>query len=105
VVGTVILVTTFLKKKRARPGRRFLNSSKKAPPPRLTAHVFNLPAPLPIRVPLGFLVKGMWGNILNHTRRFVNSDFFTAFFKKTFNRKIRLADIRKGLRTFKPQSP
>jgi hypothetical protein len=36
LVGTVILVRTFLKKKSARPGRKFLNSRRKAPPLCLT---------------------------------------------------------------------
>ena len=67
--------------------------------------VFNLPEPFPIRTPLGFLVNGMWGNILNQTFRFVISDFLTAFFKKTFIRKIFLAEIRKGLKTRRPASP
>jgi|TARA_B110000114_G_scaffold179476_2_gene213949 hypothetical protein len=104
-VGTVIFVITFLKKYRARPGRKFLNSSKKHPPLKLTNQVFNLPAPFPIRTPLAFLVKGMWGNMLNHTRRLVRSDFLTARFRKTFSLKIRFAEIRTGRRTRSPQSP
>jgi len=65
----------------------------------------SLPDPFPIRIPLGFLVKGRCGNVLNHTNRLVKSGLRTAFFKNTFNLKICLADMRKGCKVFNPQSP
>jgi hypothetical protein len=66
---------------------------------------FNLPAPLPIRIPFGFLVNGTWGNVLNQTSLLVTSGFLTAFFKKTFNLNICLEDILNGCKVNNPQSP
>jgi hypothetical protein len=48
----------------------------------------NFPLPLPIRIPLGFFVKGKWGNAKNQTNRLVRSDFLTALFKKSLNLNI-----------------
>jgi hypothetical protein len=48
----------------------------------------NLPLPLPILIPLGFLVKGKWGNAKNQENLLVLSDFFTARFKNNLNRNI-----------------
>jgi hypothetical protein len=89
----------------ARPGRKFLNSNIKTPPRKLMDHAFSLPAPFPILIPLDFFVSGTCGKVLNQILRFVISGFLTARFKKTFNRKICFADIRKGCNDIKPQSP
>ena len=87
-VGVGILVAMVLKKCTARPKRRFRNSKTKTPPQICICQAFSFPAPFPIRIPFGFLVNGICGNMLNHTRRFVTSGFLTAFFKKTLSRKI-----------------
>lgn len=100
-----ILVAIVLKKCTARPRRRFLNSNIKTPPQVCICQAFNLPAPFPIRIPLGFFVNGIWGNMLNHTKRFVISGFLTAFLIKTLSRKIWRDDIRKGCKVNNPQSP
>ena len=100
-----IFVATVLKKCIALPSRKFRNSKTKTPPQVWICQAFNLPAPLPILIPLGFLVNGIWGNILNHTRRLVASGFLTAFFKKTFNRKIWRDDILRGCKDKRPESP
>lgn len=105
IVGVGNLVATFLKKWIARPGRKFLNSKTNTPPRIWICHAFSLPEPFPIRIPLGFLVKGMWGNVLNQTKRLVISGLRTAFFKKTFKRKICLEDILRGCIVRNPQSP
>jgi len=104
-VGVGIFVAALLKNLIARPGRRFLNSNTKTPPRIWICQLFNLPAPFPIRWPLGFLVKGRCGNVLNHTNRPVMSGFLTAFFKNTLNLKIWREDIRRGCKVLRPQSP
>lgn len=104
-VGVGILVAARLKNLIARPGRRFLNSKMKTPPRIWICQLFNLPAPFPIRCPLGFLVNGRWGKVLNQTNRPVISGFRTAFFKKTLNLKIWRDDIRRGCKVLRPQSP
>ena len=100
-----ILVAIVLKKCIARPKRRLRNSKTNTPPQIWICQAFNLPAPFPIRIPLGFFVKGICGNILNHTIRLVTSGFLTAFFKNTLSRKIWREDIRKGCSVRSPQSP
>lgn len=103
VVGT--FVVTFLKKWTARPYRKFRNSKIKTPPLRLIDQALSFPAPLPIRIPLDFFVRGMCGKTLNQMRLFVISGFLTARLRKTFSRKICLADIRSGCSDSSPQSP
>jgi len=100
-----ILVAIVLKKCTARPSRRFLNSKIKTPPQVWICQALSLPAPFPIRIPLGFLVRGICGNILNHTSRLVISGFLIAFLRKTLSLKIWREDILKGCRVNKPQSP
>lgn len=100
-----IFVRILLKKCTARPGRKLRNSNTKSPPRILIDQALSLPAPFPIRIPLAFLVRGIWGKTLNQINRLVISDFLTAFFKNIFNRKICLDDIRKGCKVNRPESP
>ena len=55
--------------------------------------VDNLPAPLPIRIPLGFFVRGKWGKRLIHNERLVISGFREDLLRKILNRKIRFAEV------------
>ena len=55
--------------------------------------VESLPEPFPIRIPLGFFVKGRCGNRLIHIERLVRSGLREARFKKILNRKIRFAVV------------
>ena len=105
IVWVGILVAIVLKKCTARPSRKFLNSKIKTQQHVWICHSLSLPAPFPIRIPLGFLVSGIWGNMLNQTKRFVISGFFTAFLRKTLSLKIWREDIRKGCKVNSPQSP
>ena len=56
----------------------------------------NLPTPLPILTPLGFLETGRWGKTETQNDRRVISDLREDFFRKSFNRKIFFAEIRRG---------
>ncbi len=67
--------------------------------------VASLPAPLPIRIPLGLRERGRWGNIATQNDRLVQSDLREDLFKKSFNLKILLADIRKGFSNISPKFP
>ena len=87
---------TCLLKCAARPGRKFLNSTKLLPPRSWVYHVESLPAPFPILIPLGLRDRGRWGNIATQKDRFVQSDFREDRLRKSFSRKIRFAEIRKG---------
>ena len=73
-------------KNEERPFLKFLNSTKILPPEILVNQHSNLPLPLPIRTPLGFLVKGRWGKAKNQTNLLVRSDFLEARFKKSLKR-------------------
>ena len=65
----------------------------------------NLPAPFPIRIPLGFFDMGRWGKVENQNALFVKSDFLADLLRKSLNLNIRLAEIRKGLSSTKAMSP
>jgi hypothetical protein len=63
------------------------------------------PLPLPILIPLGFLVKGRCGKAKNQANLLVLSDFFTALFKNNLNLNICEADKWTGLRIIRPAPP
>ena len=65
----------------------------------------NLPAPLPIRIPFGFLESGKWGKTETQNARLVISDFRDDRFRNSFSRKIFLAEIRRGRSIAKPVVP
>jgi hypothetical protein len=92
-------------KKSDLPFLRFLNSIKIEPPDTLVNQHSSLPLPLPILIPLGFLVNGRWGNAKNQENRLVLSDFFTAFFKNSLNLNIWEADKCTGLSIIRPDPP
>lgn len=92
-------------KKTDRPFRKFLNSIKTLPPLILVNQHSSLPLPLPIRTPLGFLVKGKWGNAVNHTNLRVYSDFRFVRFKNNLNLNNWLAVKWIGFKIIIPELP
>lgn len=87
------------------PFRKFLNWIITDPPFILVNQHSNLPFPLPILTPFGFLVNGKWGNALNQTKRRVWSDFLLARFKNNFNRNNWFEVKWSGLRIIRPALP
>lgn len=60
-----------LPKYKALPVRKFLNSKSDTPEWTCVYQHSSLPLPLPIRVPVGFFVKGKWGKAFNQTNLLV----------------------------------
>ena len=71
----------------------------------MDSQVFNLPVPLPIRDPIGFLVKGRCGKILSQVLRLVSSERLEDLFIKSFILKILLLLNLKGCNRRKPTWP
>lgn len=89
----------------ALPLLKFFSSIKTTPVDSLLNQILNFPLPLPIREPITFLVRGIWGNVLTHTFLDVLSALRAAFFKKSFNLNIFLLFINKGLVKTRPTWP
>lgn len=89
----------------ARPNLKFLNSTIVLPPLSWVNQVESLPAPLPIRIPFALRERGKWGKIDIQKERRVMSDLREERFTESFKRKIRLAEMRKGLFKSSPMVP
>ena len=89
----------------ARPRLRFFNSINITPVDNLLNQILSFPLPLPIRDPITFLVKGIWGNVLTHTRRDVLSVRRAALLKNNFNLNIFLLFINNGFVSTNPIWP
>jgi hypothetical protein len=74
-----------LKKYKALPWRKLINSNKNEPGLICANHKSNFPFPFPIREPTAFLVSGRWGKALNQKNLFVLPDLRTARFKNNLN--------------------
>jgi hypothetical protein len=105
LVGIPSLNVICFIKKRARPKRKFLNSTNVVPPQILVHQHSNFPFPLPIRTPLGLRVNGKCGNAKNHTALRVRSDCFAARFKNNLKRNNWSAVKCTGFKRSKPAPP
>jgi len=97
----VIFVTKYF----VRPYRKFLNSISKTPPRTLVNQHSSFPLPLPMRVPVGFLVSGRCGNALNQTKRPVRSLLREARLRNNLKRKICIDVSWAGCRRSSPALP
>lgn len=92
-------------KKKARPGRTFLNSNRTVPPRTLVNQPISFPLPFPMREPSVFFVRGRWGKTLNHIKRRVLSFFRAPRRTNALNFESCFAVRRRGLKIKKPQFP
>ena len=96
---------TWRAKYTARPNRKFFNSNRAFPLLICVYQDASLPAPFPIRIPLGLRERGKWGKTDSQNARFVLSDRRDERFKKRFSLKIFLAEIRNGRSVIRATCP